>query len=126
MRVTFLVREGNSELVRAMPQISEMISYEPSHLSLSSTTFLKLVKRVRIRDFNVTFLLGSEFNFARSVLALATGAKIRIGFTSERTFPFIKGNVRELEEIPDTIKKDLKLIPISRAEEAIEKAIIWD
>lgn len=94
MRVTFLVREGNSELVRAMPQISEMISYEPSHLSLSSTTFLKLVNRVRVRHFNVTFLLGSEFNFARSVLALATGAKIRIGFTSERTFPFINCEVR--------------------------------
>ena len=94
VRVTFLVREGNSELVRAMPQISEMISYEPSHLSLSSTTFLKLVKRVRVRDFNVTFLLGSEFNFTRSVLALATGAKIRIGFTSERAFPFINCEVK--------------------------------
>ncbi|MCZ6767370.1 MAG: endopeptidase La [bacterium] len=43
-----------------------------------------------------------------------------------KTVLFPKGNVRELEEIPDTIKEDLTLIPISRAEEAIEKTIIWD
>jgi len=43
-----------------------------------------------------------------------------------KTVLFPKGNVRELEEIPDTIKEDLTLIPISKAEEAIEKTIIWD
>jgi heptosyltransferase-2 len=93
-RVTFLVREGNSELVRTMPQISEMISYEPNHLSLSSTTFLTLAKRVRDRDFDVAFLLGTEFNSARSLLALVTRAKIRIGFSNERAHPFINCEVR--------------------------------
>jgi ADP-heptose:LPS heptosyltransferase len=94
MRVTFLVREGNSELVRTMSQISEMISYEPAHLSLSSTTFLTLAKRVRDREFTLAFLLGTEFNLARSLLTLVTRAKIRIGFSSERTFPFINCEVR--------------------------------
>ncbi|MFQ5511896.1 MAG: glycosyltransferase family 9 protein [Candidatus Krumholzibacteriia bacterium] len=94
MRVTFLVREGNSELVRTMPQISEMITYEPAHLTLSSTTYLTLAKRVRHRDFNVAFLLGSEFNLARSVLTLATRAPIRIGFSGDRSFPFVNCEVR--------------------------------
>ena len=68
MRITYLVREGNSELVRTMPQISEMISYEKAHLSLSSTTFLTLAKRIRDRDFDVAFLqqkpnpAGQTFN----------------------------------------------------------------
>jgi ADP-heptose:LPS heptosyltransferase len=98
MRVTFLVREGNSELVRTMPQISEMISYESAHLSLTSTTYLTLAKRIRDKEFSVAFLLGTEFNMARSVLALATRAKLRIGFSSERTFPFINCEVRLASE----------------------------
>lgn len=94
MRVTFLVREGNSELVRTMSQVSEMISYEPAHLSLKSTTFLALIKRIRDREFSVAFLLGTEFNLARSTLALLAGAPIRIGFSSEHAFPFINCEVR--------------------------------
>ena len=94
MRVTFLVREGNSELVRTMSQINEMITYEPSHLSLTSTTYLSLLKRVRHRDFSIVFMLGSQFNFARSLLTLFTRANIRVGFTSEFATPFINCEIR--------------------------------
>ncbi|NIM19435.1 MAG: hypothetical protein GTO51_03535 [Candidatus Latescibacteria bacterium] len=94
MRVSFLVREGNSELIRMIQQINEMISYEPSHLTLTSTTYFSLLKRLRQRDFNVVFLLGREFNFARSLLALITKAKIRVGFSQEFTYPFINCELR--------------------------------
>ena len=94
MRVTFLVREGNSELVRSMPQVSEMITYEPDHLSLTSTTYFSLLKRVRSRDFTVVFLLGSEFSFPRSLIALLARAKIRIGYSGEHSFPFVNCEVR--------------------------------
>jgi ADP-heptose:LPS heptosyltransferase len=93
-RITFLVREGNSELIRTMQQISEMITYEPPHLSLSSTTYFSLLKRIRARDFNVVFLLGREFNFPRSLLALLTRARLRIGFTQEVNYPFINCELR--------------------------------
>jgi ATP-dependent Lon protease len=43
-----------------------------------------------------------------------------------KTVIFPKGNLRELKEIPDTIKKDLKFVAITKADEAIEKIIIWD
>jgi len=94
MRVTFLVREGNSELVRSMPQVSEMITYEPEHLSLTSTTYFSLVRRVRARDFNVLFLLGSEFSFPRSLLALLARARVRIGYSGEHSFPFVNCEIR--------------------------------
>lgn len=94
MRVTFLVREGNSELVRGMQQVNEMISYEPSHFSLSSTTWLSLLKRVRQKDFTAVVLLGREFNFARSLLALLSHARIRVGFSQEFTFPYINCELR--------------------------------
>lgn len=94
MRVTFLVREGNSELVRTMAEISEMISYEAPHLSLSSTTFMALAKRVRDREFSVAFVLGTEFNMARSLLALVTKARLRVGFSGERSFPYVNCEIR--------------------------------
>ncbi|MEJ2721391.1 MAG: magnesium chelatase domain-containing protein, partial [bacterium] len=43
-----------------------------------------------------------------------------------RTIIFPKANRRELDEIPDIIKKDLVFIAIDRASEAIEKTIIWN
>ena len=98
MRVTFLVREGNSELVRAMGEINEMITYEPNHLTLSSTTFYTLIKRVRARDFNVAFLLGSNFSFARSLLTMLTRARIRVGYTGDFTFPFVNCEIRVSSE----------------------------
>ncbi len=94
MRVTFLVREGNSELVRSMNQVNEMISYEPAHLSLSSTTYFSLLKRVRSREFSVVFLLGSEFSFPRSLLALLARARIRIGYSGEHSYPFVNCEIR--------------------------------
>lgn len=94
MRVTFLVREGNSELVRSMSQVSEMISYEPAHLSLSSTTYFSLLKRIRSRDFSVIFLLGSEFSFPRALLALLARARIRIGYSGEHSYPFVNCEIK--------------------------------
>jgi ADP-heptose:LPS heptosyltransferase len=94
MRITVLVREGNSELIRTMDQINEMISYEPEHLSLISTTYYSLLKRLKSRDFNVAFLLGREFSFARSLLALLTRASLRVGFEQDFTYPFINCELR--------------------------------
>ncbi len=50
MRISVLVREGNGELIRTMDQINEMISYEPEHLSLFSTTYLSLVNATGKHD----------------------------------------------------------------------------
>ena len=94
IRLTFLVREGNSELIRTMQQISEMITYEPAHLSFTSTTYVSLLKRIRARNFDVVFLLGREFNFARSLIVLLTRARIRIGFSREINYPFINCELR--------------------------------
>jgi ADP-heptose:LPS heptosyltransferase len=94
MRITLLVREGNGELIRTMDQINEMISYEREHLSLLSTTYFSLIKRLKSREFNVVFLLGRDFSFARSLIALFTRAKLRVGFAQEFTYPFINCELR--------------------------------
>jgi ATP-dependent Lon protease len=43
-----------------------------------------------------------------------------------KTILLPRENKRDLEEIPDMIKKDLKFILISSASQALEKIIIWD
>ncbi len=43
-----------------------------------------------------------------------------------RTVLFPETNRRDVDEIPDIIKKDLKLVPLNRAGEAIEKTLISD
>jgi ADP-heptose:LPS heptosyltransferase len=94
MRITVLVREGNGELVRTMEQINEMISYEPEHLSLISTTYLSLLRRLKSRAFDVVFLLGRDFNFARSLAALLSRARLRVGFSQRFSYPFVNCEVR--------------------------------
>lgn len=94
MRVSVLVREGNGELIRTMDQINEMISYEPEHLSLASTTYLTLLKRLKSRDFDIVFLLGREFSLARSFLAVFSRARLRVGFSQQYNYPFINCEIR--------------------------------
>jgi len=43
-----------------------------------------------------------------------------------RTVLFPESNRRDVDEIPDIIKKDLNLVPLNRAAEAIDKTLIWD
>jgi ADP-heptose:LPS heptosyltransferase len=94
MRITVLVREGNGELIRTLEPISEMISYEPEHLTLFSRTFFGLLRRLRARGFDAVFLLGHEFSFARSLAALVTNARLRIGFSQRFTYPFVNCEIR--------------------------------
>lgn len=95
MRITTLVRDGNSELIRTMDQISEMISYEPAHLSLSSTTYLSLLRRLKSRNFDIVFMLGRDFSFSRSLLTIWTRAKLRVGFAQEFSHPFLNCELRQ-------------------------------
>jgi len=74
------------------------------------------------------FALTGEITLTGKVLAIG-GLKDKVIAAHRagiRTVLFPKNNIRELDEIPDTIKKDLTMIPISRAEEAIEKVLIWE
>ena len=91
MRVTVLVREGNGELIRTLEPINEMISYEPEHLSLFSSTYFGLLRRIKGRGFDIVFLLGHEFSLARSLVALISN-----GAAARRVSADVHVPVREL------------------------------
>ena len=75
-------------------------------------------------------------NFAMTGELTLTGKVLAIGGLKDKviaahragieTVMFPKSNIRELDEIPDIIKEGLELIPVARAEEAIQKVLIWD
>ena len=98
MRVTMLVRHGSAELIRTLEHVNELISYEPEHLSLFSTAYLNLLRRVKSRKFDAVFLLGREFDFARSLVTLFSRARLRVGFTQKFTYPFLNCEIRTSNE----------------------------
>jgi len=43
-----------------------------------------------------------------------------------RTILLPRANKRDLEEIPDSIKRELQIVTVTRADEAIDKTIVWE
>ena len=90
-----------------------------------AVTIASLLFRKPLRN---DYAMTGEITLTGKVLAIG-GLKDKVIAAHRagiKTVLFPKGNVREIEEIPEVIKKDLKLVPMSRAEDAIEKTIIWD
>lgn len=94
MKFTVLVRRGNGELLRTLEQISEIISYEEDQLSFLSSAYFALLKRIKGRGFDIVFLLGHEFSFPRSMVALYSRARMRVGFSQKFTYPFVNCEIR--------------------------------
>jgi ADP-heptose:LPS heptosyltransferase len=112
MRVTVLVREGNGELIRTLEPINEMISYQPEHLSFFSSTYFALLRRIKTRGFDVVFLLGHEFSFARSLVALMTKARLRIGFQQTFTYPFVNCEIRNARDVQYEAPRSLAYLSV--------------
>jgi ATP-dependent Lon protease len=90
-----------------------------------SVTIASLLFQKPIRN---DYALTGELTLTGKVLAIG-GLKDKVIAAHRagiRTVLFPKANVREVDEIPEVIKQDLTLLPMTRAEEAIEKTIIWD
>src|SRR5678810_1425954 len=58
----------------------------------------QLLRRVKSRNFDAVFLLGREFNFARSMVTLYSRARLRVGFTQTFTYPFLNCEIRTSAE----------------------------
>jgi len=93
-------------------------------VAIAATIASLLFQRPLRNDYAMT----GEITLTGKVLAIG-GLKDKVIAAHRagiKTILFPKANARELEEIPDVIKGDLNLVPITRADEAIEKTIIWD
>jgi ATP-dependent Lon protease len=90
-----------------------------------ATTIASLLFDAPIRnDFSMT----GEITLTGKVLPIG-GVKDKVIAAHRagiKTIILPRDNKRDLDEIPDTIKKSLKFILISTANQAIEKIMIWD
>ena len=97
----------------------------PSAGVVIATTIASLLFDKPIRN---DFAMTGEITLTGKVLPIG-GLKDKVIAAHRagiKTILLPKDNKRDLEEIPDIITKDLDLITISTAREAIEKTIIWD
>ena len=89
-----------------------------------ATTIVSLLANRPVRH---DFAMTGEITLTGKVLPIG-GLKDKVIAAHRagiKTVILPKGNVRDMDEIPDTIKKGLKFVLISRAEEAIDKTIMW-
>jgi len=94
MKVTVLVREGSGELIRTLEPVNEIITYDDEQLSVFSAAYLALLRKVKTSQFDIAFLLGHEFSFTRSLVALWSRARLRVGFSRKFTYPFVNCEIR--------------------------------
>ena len=74
------------------------------------------------------FAMTGEITLTGQVLAIG-GLKDKVIAAHRagiRTVLFPDANRRDLDEIPDIIKKDLKLVAMHRASEALDRTLVWE
>jgi ATP-dependent Lon protease len=89
-----------------------------------ATTITSLLYDRPVRN---DFAMTGELTLTGQVLAIG-GLKDKVIAAHRagiKTVLFPEANKRDLDEIPDIIKKDLKLVPLHRAAEAIDKTLLW-
>jgi ATP-dependent Lon protease len=89
-----------------------------------ATTITSLLYDRPVRN---DFAMTGELTLTGQVLAIG-GLKDKVIAAHRagiKTVLFPESNKRDLDEIPDIIKKDLKLVPLHRAAEAIDKTLLW-
>lgn len=93
-RISALVREDTSELVRHNPHVHDMILFHPERMSLTSPSFYKLARRLRRRAYDMVIHTGERPQPMYELLGYLCGAPVRIGPQSERGYPYVNCELR--------------------------------
>lgn len=81
-KITAIVNEGGDPLLRIIPDIHEVIAVKRKEIKgrFGVIKFLSLLKEVRKRNFDTVIVVPSSDR--PTIIALISGAKIRIGYSS--------------------------------------------
>jgi len=86
--IAWVVAPGSSEVVRGIPYVDELIYWDPVTIHADSRGThrtrmqqLAFVRELRARKFNKVYVLKRSFSSA--IMALLSGARERIGFSTE-------------------------------------------
>jgi len=97
IRSMILVHDVDVEIVRGIMKIKKIITYERKQLRFYKADYLALIKKLRLERIDTVVVLTPRFSLERYLLAFASGAPIRIGFTHAFAFPFINCEIRLAE-----------------------------
>lgn len=93
-RISVLVREDASELIRHHPHVHDMLIHNPARMSLTSPSYLKLARSLRRRGYDMVIHMGDEPSPAYQLLGYLCGAPVRVGPETERGYPYINCELR--------------------------------
>ncbi|MBI5641724.1 MAG: glycosyltransferase family 9 protein [Nitrospirae bacterium] len=81
--ISALVNKGGEVFLRLMPGMSDVIAFDRQEMKgrLGFLKFIRFLSRIRQRGFDVVFVLSNSDR--PTVISLATGAKVRIGFEGD-------------------------------------------
>jgi heptosyltransferase-2 len=93
-RVSVLVREDASELIRHHPHVHDMLVYDPGRMLLTSPAYYKLARALRKRSFDMVVHMGEAPEPAYQLLGYLCGAPVRIGPEGDKSYPYVNCELR--------------------------------
>jgi heptosyltransferase-2 len=97
-RVSVLVRDSASELIRHNPHVHDMLVYDPARIRLSSPGYYKLARALRRRAFDMVIHMGEAPEPAYQLLGYLSGAPVRVGPEGDRSYPYVNCELRWTSE----------------------------
>ena len=98
IKTTLLVIHKDTAIAKSILKINSLISYEKKQMKLLKPDFVSLVKKLKSQEIDTVFLLSPRVSLERQVLAWACGAKTRIGFSHQVSFPFVNCEIKTRED----------------------------
>jgi len=93
-RISVLVREDASELIRHHPHVHDMLVYHPSRMRLTSPAYFRLARQLRKRAFDMVIHMGESPPPAYQLLGYLCGAPVRVGPEGDRSYPYVNCELR--------------------------------
>ncbi len=93
-RVSVLVREDASELIRHHPHVHDMLIYHPSRMKLTAMSYYRLARALRRRNFDMVIHMGESPEPTYQLLGYLCGAPVRVGPEGDRSYPYVNCELR--------------------------------
>lgn len=93
-RISALVREDTSELIRHHPHVQDLHIYQPGRMSLTSPAYFKLARKLRKHGYDMVIHMGEAPEPAYELLGYLCGAPVRVGPQRDTSYPYVNCELR--------------------------------
>ena len=93
-RISALVAEDASELIRHHPHVHDMLLFSPNRMGLASPSFYKLARKLRKHAYDMVIHMGEAPAPAYQLLGYLSGAPVRVGPQRDGAYPYVNCELR--------------------------------